>query len=291
MERTAGAAGARKGAVGASEEDAPRAVPAELRADCANCFGLCCVALTFIRSADFARDKPSGEPCRNLAADHRCGIHGRLRDAGYRGCTVYDCLGAGQKVSQVTFGGRDWRAAADGGAAMFAALPLMRQLHELLAYLAEIRDRGAPSGLRAEAVRELDRVEALTRLDPEGLAALDLDAERRRVNPLLLRASAAVRARAPGRPAARRGADLVGARLRGADLRGADLRGALLIGADLGRADLRLADLIGADLRDTDLRGADLTGALFLTQAQVNAARGDTRTRIPTTLDRPAHWA
>jgi uncharacterized protein YjbI with pentapeptide repeats len=86
------------------------------------------------------------------------------------------------------------------------------------------------------------------------------------------------------------GADLIGAKLRGADLQGANLRGAYLIGADLRGADLRLADFIGADLRDTDLSGADLTGCLFLTQSQVNAAKGDAATKLPPALLRPPHW-
>jgi uncharacterized protein YjbI with pentapeptide repeats len=51
-----------------------------------------------------------------------------------------------------------------------------------------------------------------------------------------------------------------------------------------------LADLIGADLREADLRGADLSGALFLSQAQLNAALGDPRTRLPRTVARPSHW-
>ena len=43
----------------------------ELTADCGRCFGLCCVALPFSRSADFAYDKPAGEPCVNLQPDSR----------------------------------------------------------------------------------------------------------------------------------------------------------------------------------------------------------------------------
>jgi uncharacterized protein YjbI with pentapeptide repeats len=264
---------------------------AELRADCGACFGLCCVALAFTRSADFARDKKAGDPCTHLGTDHRCGIHDRLREHGYAGCTVYDCFGAGQKLSRLTFGGRDWRDAPDGGAAMFAALPVMRQLHELLWYLAETLTLPDAAEVHAAAHRERDRIGALTRLGAERLPGLDPAAERAAVNPLLLRASKLVRARVPGRRRSRRGADLVGARLRGADLRGADLRGAYLIGADLRDADLRVADLIGADLRDADLGGADLTGAVFVTQAQLNAARGDGRTAVPAHLDRPGHWA
>jgi hypothetical protein len=37
-----------------------------LRGDCENCFGLCYVALPYAKSADFAFDKDSGTPCRNL---------------------------------------------------------------------------------------------------------------------------------------------------------------------------------------------------------------------------------
>jgi hypothetical protein len=67
-----------------------------LRADCANCFGLCCTALRFQASASFAIDKPAGTPCPNLLDDFRCGIHQHLRAEGFSGCTVWDCFGAGQ---------------------------------------------------------------------------------------------------------------------------------------------------------------------------------------------------
>ena len=48
--------------------------------------------------------------------------------------------------------------------------------------------------------------------------------------------------------------------------------------------------MLGADLRGADVRGADLTATLFLTQFQVNAARGDEDTLLPGWLDRPSHW-
>jgi len=194
--------------------------PRNLRADCGNCFGLCCVALPFAASADFAFDKDAGKPCANLQADFRCGIHARLRDEGFPGCTVFDCFGAGQKISQVTFGGQDWRQAPHTAREMFEAFPVMRQLHELLWYLTE--------GLTLPPARQL-------------------------------------RAEVPGHRKNHRGADLIGAKLAGANLRGANLRGA-------------------------DLSGADLTGSLFLTQSQVNAARGDLTTRLPSTLSHPPHW-
>ncbi|NJP97618.1 pentapeptide repeat-containing protein [Nonomuraea sp. FMUSA5-5] len=259
-----------------------------LLADCESCFGLCCVALPFAASADFAVDKAGGQPCHNLRDDFRCSIHAQLRERGFPGCTVFDCFGAGQKVSQVTYEGRSWREEPATARQMYAVFPVMRQLHELLWYLAEALTLEAARPLHDALRAALDETERLTRQGADALEKLDVAAHRGEVNELLLRASELARAGLKGKE--RRGADLIGARLKGADLRGANLRGAYLIGADLRGADLRQADLIGADLRGADLSGADLTGSVFLTQAQVNAARGDSATRLPGSLSRPAHW-
>ncbi len=258
----------------------------DLRADCAQCAAVCCVALTITRSADFAIDKPAGAPCPNLKQDFRCGIHARLKDGGFPGCTVYDCFGAGQKVTQVTFGGRDWRQAADSGALMFEVFAVVRLLHELLWYLTEaVALMPADDELRIA----LADIERLSLGSPESLADGDMSGHRSRVNDLLLRTSERVRTGLSG-GLYYRGADLRGADLRGADLRGADLRSSYLTSADLREADLTAADLIGADLRETDLRGTDVSRSIFLTQMQLNAALGDAGTTLPARLIRPSHW-
>jgi uncharacterized protein YjbI with pentapeptide repeats len=261
-----------------------------LQADCGSCFGLCCVALPFAASADFAVDKDAGQPCANLKADFRCGIHARLREQGFPGCTVFDCFGAGQKVSQITFGGQDWRQAPDTARQMFDVFPVMRQLHELLWYLTEALALPPARPIRGDLRRARNDIDRLTSGSAETLAEMDVAAIRHDVNALLLRASELVRAEVPGRKKNHRGADLIGAKLKGANLRGANLRGAYLIAADLENADLRAADVIGVDFRDADLSGADLTGSIFLTQSQLNAAKGDATTKLPQTLTRPAHW-
>ena len=258
---------------------------AELEADCSRCFALCCVGLTFIRSTDFPVDKRAGRPCLNLTDAHRCSVHSSLREQGWIGCVSYDCFGAGQRVSQETFGGRDWRTHPEIAPQMFAALPVMRQLHELLAYLADAGGRAATAPWHEVMVELSAEVDAIAAGD---LAGVDLDAVRGRIAPVLREASRLVRAGLPG--ADHTGADLIGAKLAGADLRGADLRGAYLIAADLRDARLQSADLLGADLRDAELAGADLTGALYLSQAQLNSARGDAGVRIDGRYARPAHW-
>ena len=264
--------------------DEPRA---DLRADCAQCFGLCCVAPAFAASADFAITKPAGRPCPNLGPGFGCRIHDGLRSSGFGGCAVYDCFGAGQKVAQVTFGGRDWRGAPETAEQMFGAFATVRQLHELLWYLTEALALRSSGPVRGSLRRVLAQTQAATLGPPQELARLDLPAAWRAANELLLQASDLAR-----RPAGAdlRGADLAGKDLRGTDLRAASLRGALLIGADLRGADLSRADLTGADLRGAGLSGADLAGAIFLTQAQLDAGRGDARTGVPAALARPAHW-
>ncbi|MFI7680310.1 pentapeptide repeat-containing protein [Actinophytocola sp. NPDC049390] len=256
-----------------------------LRADCGSCFGLCCVAPAFAKSSDFAIDKPAGTACRNLLADFRCGIHENLRPQGFPGCTVFDCLGAGQQVAQVTYRGVSWRDAPETATEMFDVFAVMRQLHEILWYLTEASTK-APADDVSTALKD---VENLTRATPKTLLDTDIDALRHRVRPLLARTSESLRAGIRGKKD-HRGADLIGAKLRKAALRAANLRGTYLIGADLSGADLREADLLGADLRDANVRGADLTDALFLTQFQLNAARGDRTTHLPVGLTRPTHW-
>ncbi|WP_232818596.1 pentapeptide repeat-containing protein [Exiguobacterium flavidum] len=265
-----------------------------LKADCANCFGLCCTALGFMKSADFALDKANGVPCPNLQDDYRCGIHRELRTTGFKGCTVYDCFGAGQHVSQRTFAGRDWKTDKETAEAMFAVFPQMVQLFELLWLLEEAQGKTSRPELKEQAERLLGKTRAMTDLSAQELRRLQIGEHWREVNDVLLQVSEEVRA---GIASAKklnkkfgRGADLIGAKLQGTDLSGANLRGAYLIAADLRETRLDRTDLVGADFRDADIRGADLSGSLFLTQIQMNAAKGDGRTRLPEGIERPSHW-
>ncbi|MGE1100633.1 pentapeptide repeat-containing protein [Peribacillus simplex] len=259
-----------------------------LRADCENCFGLCCVALPYAKSADFAFDKDGGTPCSNLQSDYRCGIHENLRAKGFRGCTVYECFGAGQKVSQITYDGNDWRDNPASAKEMFDVFPIMQQLHEMLCYLNEALNLVDAKPLHRDLQAAFEDTEYLTKQSPKSLLELNVPAHRATVNDLLLRTSELVRAKVSFNKNKNqkkqnkigRGSDLIGAKLRRADLRGANLRGALFIASDLREADMRVTDLIGADL----------TGSFFITQAQVNSAKGDMHTKLPLSLSIPDHW-
>jgi uncharacterized protein YjbI with pentapeptide repeats len=264
-----------------------------LRADCSRCAALCCVGLAFAASADFAFSKRAGVPCTNLQSDFRCGIHSELRRSGLKGCTVFDCFGAGQKTLQRTFGGADWRSGPDIAAQMFKVFPVMTQLHEMLWYLAEAIEAGPPAPLIERLQQIAGKTECFTLLEPEAILQLDVPAHRQNVSGLLMETSAFVRRRfkKTKKKIDQRNADLMGAELKGADFSGVDFRGAYFIAANLRQTDFMAADVLGADFRDADISGADLSGSLFLTQTQANAAIGDCHTKLPVLLVRPAHWA
>jgi len=110
---------------------------AALRPDCDRCAALCCVALAFDRGPMFAIDKANGEPCPNLGAGNGCRIYADRAKLGFPGCIAFDCLGAGQRVTQDLFGGRSWRDDPALLAPMGRAFEAMRRLHETAQLLAE----------------------------------------------------------------------------------------------------------------------------------------------------------
>lgn len=262
----------------------------DFEGDCANCVGLCCVALSRSRTGGFGADAPAGVACQHLREDNLCEIHSSLRERGWPACTVFDCFGAGQRVTQVTFAGdADWRRDPTRAAAVFGAFTVMRHLMEMLRLLT-----GAKSLASGDLARRTDclirELEAATLADPTALAAIDIDGMRGRVGPLLAEVSDHHRAPAPRSKRLAPRAQLLGANLRGKDLSRYSLRSALLIAADLRGASCDSTDLLGADLRDADLSDADLSGAIFLTQQQVAAARGNRGTTLPAGLRHPLHW-
>lgn len=270
-----------------------------LRADCGKCFGLCCVALYFSAFEGFPVDKEAGQPCMNLEKDFRCSVHNKLRELGLKGCTAYDCFGAGQKVAQITYGGQDWSKVPESAEQMYKVFIVMRQIHEMLWYLTEALMLHKACDIRDEISSMINETEQLTLSSPAALIELDLSSHREKVNTILLKTSEHIRSKfnqgqkntSRGKKIFGRGLDLIGKDLRKADLKGGNFRGALLIAANLKGVDLSGADFLGADLRDTDLRGADLTRSIFLTQGQINTAIGDSNTKLPKPISRPVYWS
>ncbi|MRG85931.1 pentapeptide repeat-containing protein [Salinibacillus xinjiangensis] len=265
----------------------------DLNSDCKNCFGLCCVALPYGKSADFPFNKDGGIPCQNLCSNHLCAIHDQLSEKGFRGCVSYECFGAGQHVSQSIFRGKDWREDIELAEEMFAVFPLVQQLHEMLWYLKQALTLKETRSIQTKLQMIYEETVELTVKNPKEIVELDIAEHRSQVDTLLVETSKIYRNDIENKGKKKwikKDEDLLGANLQGLNLQGEDLRGKLMIASNLKNSDLRKADFIGADLRDANLSGADLSEALFLTQSQINSAIGDIHTKIPTYVEKPSHW-
>lgn len=261
-----------------------------LACDCANCCGLCCVALYFAKAEGFPCDKPAGKPCANLLPDFRCDVHAALAQRKLKGCIAYDCFGAGQKVSQTVYGGTSWRQNPQQASQMFDVFLIVRQLHQMLWYLVEASSLVPAQELRPDIGALIFENTRMTQLSPEEIIKLDVGAYRTQVNNVLKKAGQLVLAAANKAGAARRSTDYIGKNFKKANLDGTDFSMCLLIAANLERCSLRAANFLGADLRDANLSDANLSESIFLTQQQINTAKGNRATRLPPMLTMPCGW-
>lgn len=157
----------------------------DLKADCANCVALCCVAPDFERSDRFAFTKPAGVACRHLGRDFRCTIHERLESAGFGGCVEYDCFGAGQKTTRRFAARSDWREDAAIKARMLDVYHVLRPLHELMVYLTELAGINDDGAIGAEIEAATAEIERLTEGDEAALRAIDVAAHKDAVERLI----------------------------------------------------------------------------------------------------------
>lgn len=130
----------------------------ELKADCARCIGLCCVAPAFDADQGFGFDKPAHEPCRHLRQDDGCAIHAQLVARGFPGCAQFDCHGAGQRISQQFFPGQHWRDSAARARVLFDGYSRLLPLHELMAMLAWALPKVTDATAREQLERQTRRI-------------------------------------------------------------------------------------------------------------------------------------
>ncbi len=85
-------------------------------------------------------------------------------------------------------------------------------------------------------------------------------------------------------------AHLHGTFLDRANLSGVKFAGADLSGVYLNQANLSGVEFVGADLSGVDLNGANLRDARYLSQEQIDTAKGDSTTQLPPDLHMPESW-
>lgn len=260
-----------------------------LKIDCKKCSGLCCTALYFSKTEGFPNDKPAGKPCTNLMSDYGCAVHNKLMQYNLKGCMAFDCLGAGQKVTSDIYGRVSWKNQPERAEEIFRVFLAVWQLHQMVWYLAEAAAIVPAEELADQITALIGEYQNMTALSPIEILQIDIEEYRTRVNKILKKAGElVVQSVAPGKTDKR--SDNMGRNFKKANLNGRDFSMSLLIAANLEGCSLYGTNFLGADMRDTNIQNADLRESIFLTQAQVNAARGNEHTKLPDTLSRPIAW-
>lgn len=231
-----------------------------LKMDCAKCQGLCCIAYCFFKSDGFPENKLPEQACSHLMHTYQCDIHAQLATMNLHGCMAYDCFGAGQRVSALMNQGNQGQH--------LEAFRKAVQLHQMEWYLIEAATLVAAKSLWFKIEAQISRLEAQ-------MQSLDLCFNapikqlRNEANQLLKQAWQLVQ---QDNPIQR------------------DLSMKLLMAKNFKNQSFFAVNFLAADLRDADFSGADLRDALFLTQAQINSAKGNHQTQLPSWLIRPQSW-
>lgn len=265
-----------------------------LKSKCDACFGLCCVALFFSKTDGFPYDKKAGEPCRHLVLDHTCDVYSDLKRLGYKGCIAFECFGAGQKISQSTYANQDWRFNPAIAINMFESFQIMRQLHEMIQYVAEVIQRNETISIHDKLSDTLLNLIKTTNLSSDKLIKLNLENLHNEVDILLTEASKLILGNSTLLPKnvrkLGRSVDLIGKDLSKIELRNTNLRSAVMIASNLQGIDFGSSNFLGTDIRDALIQDTDLSKCLFLTQAQINSAKGNSGTKLPKIVKQPKHW-
>lgn len=261
----------------------------ELKIDCSKCSGLCCVALFFSKMDGFPEDKTAGIPCVNLQNDFKCKIHSELIKRKMRGCIGYDCFGAGQKVTQVIYNSSNWRTEPPKAQEMYDVFLAIFQLHQILDFLAEAKTIIPARALWGDIKVLIKEGREVCNSTPQYILAYDIEKYKGQVNETLKKVSNLIRANYnPIKEEHNK--NFIGKSYKEKNLSGKDFTMSLLIAADFEKCSFHGANFLGADTRDTNFSSADLSEAVFLTQGQVNSAKGNSHTKLPVNLCRPTTW-
>lgn len=267
-------------------------IQARLKIDCAKCSGLCCVALYCVKTDGFPADKEAGVPCGHLLPDFRCDIHSELVSKKLRGCLAYDCFGAGQKVTQNSSFDGDWRSPDGKAEEIFGAFRIVFQLHQIEWYLLEALSLTSDNRIESAIEALISENEEMTSRTANEILRLDIEVYRSKANELLKQVSrtASAQPMCSSDGKANVGKDYIGKDFQRANLNGSDFSMALLIAANLEGCSLHCTNFLGADMRDVNVKNTNLSDSLFLSQMQINSAKGNANTKLPVNLSRPASW-
>ncbi len=251
----------------------------EMKADCSQCCGLCCAALYFAKMDGFPYDKQAMEACHYLLEDYRCQIHPQLVEKGLSGCIGYDCFGAGQFITQIRYKKETWKQNKEIEKEMFEVFPIVFQLFQIRYYILEAK-RIAKDATSISKLQYLyNENELIANAPTSELLQFSLDEYRASVNKIIKDVLRNLHLK--------RVNHCLGKNFAKQNLDSNDFTMTLLIATNFEGCQFGKSVFLGADTRDANFKNADLSQALFLSQEQVNRAKGNCDTKLPKHLSYP----
>lgn len=261
----------------------------DLKVDCSKCSGLCCTALFFSKIDGFPENKVAGKPCTKLKNDYKCTIHHELEKRNMKGCIGYDCFGAGQHVTQYIYKGETWQTSKELSEEMFNVFVIIFQLYQIRYFLEEAILVIPAKELWSDIENFINENKTICNSTPQSIINFDIEGYRNRVNIILRQVSASI-LKCFKNSDNRKLTDFLGRSFKNRDMSGLDLSMKLLIATNFDNCTFHGTIFLGADTRDTDFSNADLREAVFLSQGQINSAKGNKNTKLPYHLDYPVTW-
>lgn len=261
----------------------------QLKVDCSKCSGLCCTALFFSKMDGFPENKIAGKPCTKLQNNYRCKIHHELGKRNMKGCIGYDCFGAGQHVTQCIYKGETWQTSQEQSKEIFDVFVMVFQLYQIRYFLEEAMTVIPAKKLWSDIRNLIKENEALCNSRPQIILDIDIDNYRNKINNVLKQVCACI-IKCFNRSDNKGLTDFFGRNFKNRDMSGLDLSMKLLIATNFDSCIFNGTIFLGADTRDTNFSNADLREAVFLTQGQINSAKGNLNTKLPQYLDYPVTW-
>ena len=257
----------------------------ELSIDCEKCSGLCCVALYCSKIDGFPENKSADTPCKHLESNFKCNIHTQLLKKNMKGCLIYECFGAGQKVTQLYKSVGNWSSNPGQRKEIYQIFLIMTKLYQMRWYLIQAFDLNVSLEINDKITALIQENEQLAGLHPNKLLSYNLDKYREKTNHILKIIIDQISA-----PQTEKSKNYLGMNFRGKNLNGKDFSMSLLIATNLEHCSLKKAIFLGANMRDANVKNTDLSQSLFLTQMQINSAKGNSATKLPLYLSRPSSW-
>ncbi|MGN1181640.1 MAG: pentapeptide repeat-containing protein [Faecalibacillus sp.] len=256
--------------------------------DCCQCSGLCCIALYCFQSDGFPQDKPIGKPCIHLMNNYRCQIHQQLEEKKMKGCIGYDCFGAGQYLTHDIYHGITWKMHPEKITEICEMFIRIYRLFQMRFFLYESLKLISSQDLLGDIYQLINENEMICHMTIDKILQYSIEDYQDKVNQILKKVCHQLKRYLNIKEKKKQ--NFIHHNFDNQDMTGVDLNMKLAIASSFKNCQFKGATFIGTDTRDANFEGADLREAIFLTQGQINVAKGSRKTKLPNHLYYPITW-